>query len=244
MKKITLCGSTRFKKEFEVINRQLSLEGHIVYSVSFFPQADNIPLSEEQKILLDKVHKQKIDNSDGIFVVDVDGYIGESTQSEIDYSVNTGKFVKKLSNFPDLKMLCDNAMIRHLKEQDQCEICEKMFDVEKLQLLNEEDTAMACPECYSQGVIATLEGFAELFPSQYARYMNLMEEGLLPDAIKKAFAANPAFDTAELIAELEKCFTEGRSECDGPHCMGCWKDVVRATIKKLQALDTQLPVQP
>ena len=110
MKKITLCGSTKFKKEFEAINRRLSLEGNVVYSVAFFGHADKVPLTAKQKKLLDEVHKRKIDNSEGIFVLDVDGYIGESTRSEIEYAERTGKFVKYLSSFPDLKMICDATL--------------------------------------------------------------------------------------------------------------------------------------
>lgn len=110
--RITLCGSTKFKKEFEAINRQLSLEGNVVYSVAFFGHADKVPLTAEQKILLDDVHKRKIDNSDGIFVIDVDGYTGESTRSEIDYAEHNGKFIKYLSDFPDLKMIADYAGLK------------------------------------------------------------------------------------------------------------------------------------
>lgn len=111
IKKITLCGSTKFKREFEAINRQLSLEGNVVYSVAFFGHADKVPLTPEQKATLDEVHKRKIDNSDGIFVINVDGYIGESTYSEIEYAAKSGKFIKYLSDFPDLIMLCDCSTI-------------------------------------------------------------------------------------------------------------------------------------
>lgn len=111
MKRITLCGSTRFKREFEAINKQLTLEGNVVYSVSCFGHADKIDFKPEQKELLDRVHKMKIDNSDGIFVLDVDGYIGDSTRSEIEYASTTGKFVKYLSDFPDLKWISDAAMV-------------------------------------------------------------------------------------------------------------------------------------
>lgn len=110
-KRITLCGSTKFKKAFEVINKQLSLEGNVVYTVAFFGHADNIPLTTEQKELLDEVHKLKIDNSDGIFVLDVDNYIGDSTNSEIKHAEMYGKFVKYLSEFPDLMMLVDSETL-------------------------------------------------------------------------------------------------------------------------------------
>lgn len=115
MTKITLCGSTKFKREFEAINKQLSLEGHIVYSVAFFGHADKIPLTTEQKTHLDELHKRKIDNSEGILVIDVDGYIGESTQSEIEYAKSNGKVVKYLSGFPDLKMICDATLFEKAK---------------------------------------------------------------------------------------------------------------------------------
>lgn len=107
--KITLCGSTKFKKAFELLNKQLSLEGNVVYSVALFAHADNEPLTPEQKIKLDEVHKRKIDNSDGVFVIDVDGYIGASTRSEIEYAESTGKFVAYLSSYPDLQMMVDCA---------------------------------------------------------------------------------------------------------------------------------------
>ena len=48
-KKITLCGSTKFKREFEIINKQLSLEGNVVYSVAFFSHADSIKLTDENR---------------------------------------------------------------------------------------------------------------------------------------------------------------------------------------------------
>ena len=110
--KITLCGSTKFKREFEVINKQLTLEGNVVYSVAFFAHFDQVSITPKQKKLLDEVHKRKIDNSDGIFVIDVDDYIGESTRSEITYAERTGKFIKYLSDFPDLKTLVDYETLR------------------------------------------------------------------------------------------------------------------------------------
>jgi hypothetical protein len=112
MKRITLCGSTKFKKEFEAINMQLSLEGNVVYTVAFFAHYDNIELTDEQKGRLDEVHKRKIDNSEVIFVMDVDGYIGDSTRSEIAYAESKGKGVRYLSDYPDLKCIADFASIK------------------------------------------------------------------------------------------------------------------------------------
>lgn len=107
-KKITLCGSTKFKQAFEIINKQLSLEGYVVYSVAFFAHADDVELTSDQKEMLDNVHKQKIENSDAILVINIDGYIGDSTRNEIEYAQSLNKTVKYLSDFPDLQTIVDN----------------------------------------------------------------------------------------------------------------------------------------
>ena len=83
---ITLCGSTRFKDEFLAVQRDLTLQGHIVLSVGLFGHADNEDLTLEEKVRLDNLHKEKINMSDAIFVINKDGYIGESTYSEIDWA--------------------------------------------------------------------------------------------------------------------------------------------------------------
>lgn len=88
---ITLCGSTKFKKLFEQINRHLTLSGYIVLSVGVFGHADKERLSEENKKFLDELHFQKIAMSDCIFVINKDGYIGESTTKEIEYAAKHGK---------------------------------------------------------------------------------------------------------------------------------------------------------
>jgi hypothetical protein len=116
MKRITLCGSTKFKQEYKIINKQLSIEGNVVYSVAFFAHADDIPLSIDQKELLDRVHIKKIDNSDGIFVININGYIGESTRNEINHATNTGKFVKYLTDYPDLLTICEIVTLNNGKQ--------------------------------------------------------------------------------------------------------------------------------
>jgi len=104
MAKITLCGSTQFKDTFLEFNKLLTLAGNVVYSVAFFGHADSVPLTVEEKTLLDDIHKLKIDNSEEIFVLDVNGYIGSSTQSEIDHATKTDKAVRYLSvEYPDYK---------------------------------------------------------------------------------------------------------------------------------------------
>ncbi len=96
---ITLCGSTRFKDKFIEAQKNLTLQGNIVITVGLFGHAgDNEALNDEVKAMLDDIHKRKIDMSDEIFVINVGGYIGKSTRSEIEYAIAHGKEVKYLEN--------------------------------------------------------------------------------------------------------------------------------------------------
>ena len=103
-KVITLCGSTRFKDAFLEAQKRLTLEGNIVISVGLFGHSGDDEVWEgmledtltRTKIMLDDMHKRKIDMADEIFVINVGGYIGESTASEIEYARSTGKTVRYL----------------------------------------------------------------------------------------------------------------------------------------------------
>ena len=103
-KVITLCGSTRFKDEFMETQKRLTLEGNIVISVGLFGHSGDNEVWENMdegtltktKEMLDDMHKRKIDMADEIFVINVGGYIGSSTRSEIDYAIATGKTVHYL----------------------------------------------------------------------------------------------------------------------------------------------------
>ena len=98
-KVITLCGSTKFKDEFLAEQKRLSLEGNIVISVGLFGHAgDDEVWTGDKKAMLDDMHKRKIDMADEIFVINVGGYIGSSTKSEIDYAIAAGKAVHYLEN--------------------------------------------------------------------------------------------------------------------------------------------------
>ena len=94
-KVITLCGSTKFKAEFMKVQKELTLKGYIVISVGCFGHSGDV-ITDEQKIMLDNMHKRKIDMADEIFVINVDGYIGESTKSEIEYAKSHNKKVNYL----------------------------------------------------------------------------------------------------------------------------------------------------
>lgn len=103
-KVITLCGSTRFKDAFMDAQKRLTLEGNIVISVGLFGHAGDGEVWEgmsedtliRTKRMLDDMHKRKIDMADEIFVINVGGYIGSSTRSEIEYAQRTGKNVRYL----------------------------------------------------------------------------------------------------------------------------------------------------
>lgn len=99
---VTLCGSTKFKEEFENVAKDLTLQGHIVLSPCIFHHADEIELTEEQKIQLDNLHKQKIILSDAVFVINKDDYIGSSTFGEIDWAYRLNKQVYYLEGHEDL----------------------------------------------------------------------------------------------------------------------------------------------
>ncbi|WP_010275941.1 hypothetical protein [Paenibacillus senegalensis] len=97
MKVITLCGSTKFKKQFEDANAFLTLQGNIVLSLAFFEQSEGIHITPEQAKLFEEIHFRKIDLSDEIFVIDVGGYIGNSTRKEIEYASERKKMVSYYS---------------------------------------------------------------------------------------------------------------------------------------------------
>ena len=86
-KVVTLCGSTKFKKEFMEVEKKLTLDGYIVISVGLFGHSDDKDIMTDQiKEMQDDMHLSKIDMSDEIFVINVNGYIGDSTKSQIEYA--------------------------------------------------------------------------------------------------------------------------------------------------------------
>ena len=96
-KVVTLCGSTRFKEHYIEVQKRLTLEGCIVISVGLFGHSgDEEVWKFGTKEMLDDMHLRKIDMADEIFVINVGGYLGESTRREIAYAVKTCKKVNYL----------------------------------------------------------------------------------------------------------------------------------------------------
>ncbi len=99
---VCLCGSTRFYGAFQRANYEETMQGRVVLSVGFYPHSqtqahgEEIGCTEEQKRTLDDLHLRKIDLADEILVLNVGGYVGESTAREIVYAEEHGKLVRFL----------------------------------------------------------------------------------------------------------------------------------------------------
>ena len=92
---VCLCGSTRFVDYYNEYRRKFTLEGKIVLGIELVipqteaedPQHNNYAVKQ----MLDELHLCKIDLADEIFVLNINGYIGESTAREIEYAQQQGK---------------------------------------------------------------------------------------------------------------------------------------------------------
>ena len=116
-KVITLCGSTRFKDEFLEAQKRLTLEGNVVISVGLFGHSgDDEVWTEGVKDMLDRQHLAKIDLADEIFVINVGGYIGDSTRREIAYAEFKGKSIIYLEKAPKLCIYDNYAALRELHD--------------------------------------------------------------------------------------------------------------------------------
>ena len=99
---VCLCGSTRFWEKFRDEGLRLTLEGKIVLSIGICaPDSMTFAHSEteegkRQKEMLDALHKKKIDLADEVLILNVGGYIGDSTKSELRHAIKTGKGVRWL----------------------------------------------------------------------------------------------------------------------------------------------------
>ena len=89
IKIITICGSMKYAKEMMKTSLELELKGCAVIQCSY--ENDSHKLEVRDIEMLNKVHRKKIDISDAIYVVNVDGYVGNSTKNEIEYAKNLGK---------------------------------------------------------------------------------------------------------------------------------------------------------
>ncbi len=99
---VCLCGSTRFHGEFQRANYKETMAGRIVLSVGFFHHSSEVAHGEKigctpgQKKMLDQLHLHKIEMADEVLVINVGGYIGESTSREIEWAMSLGKKIRFL----------------------------------------------------------------------------------------------------------------------------------------------------
>ena len=98
MKVITLCGSLKFQKEMMIVAEKMALEGNCILT-PVYSTLDNIERTEEQLIKLKEAHFKRIELSDAILVVNVNNYIGNSTNLEIEYAK---KLEKEIIYYTDL----------------------------------------------------------------------------------------------------------------------------------------------
>jgi hypothetical protein len=94
---VCFCGSTRFANTFMIERWKLEKQGIITLGINilpngYFTDTDHHGAEQEGvKDILDDLHKRKIDISDEVVILNVGGYIGDSTKSELDYTVKIGK---------------------------------------------------------------------------------------------------------------------------------------------------------
>lgn len=93
MKIITVCGSYRFRKEMVEITEKLALQGNCMITPIELSKTNKEAYTEADVKMLEKMHKEKIKISDAILVVNVNDYIGSSTQKEIEYAKSLNKEV-------------------------------------------------------------------------------------------------------------------------------------------------------
>lgn len=100
MKIITVCGSYKYEKEMKEITEYMALQGNCMITPIDLCKPNKEAYTEEQAIMLDKMHKEKIKLADAILVVNVNGYIGNSTKSEIEFAKSLNK---EILYYTDLK---------------------------------------------------------------------------------------------------------------------------------------------
>ena len=119
IKVITICGSMKFSKEMMKISEELELkEGYAVIQCVY--SIDGQKYEGFDAEMLDKIHRKKIDISDAIYVVNIGGYIGDSTKGEIEYAKSIGKEILFLEALDCEKIkVIEREEIRKLRESNK-----------------------------------------------------------------------------------------------------------------------------
>lgn len=98
MKIITVCGSYKYEKEMKEITEYMALQGNCMITPIDLCKPNKEAYTKEQAIMFDKMHKEKIKLADAILVVNVNGYIGKSTKSEIEFAKSLNKEILYYTN--------------------------------------------------------------------------------------------------------------------------------------------------
>ena len=109
MKIITVCGSYRFKNEMNAIAERMTLKGNCMLTPIELTKPNKDAYTQEEAGMIDQMHKEKIKLSDAILVVNVDGYIGTSTASEIEYAKTCKKEILYYTDLIKTDFLLDSA---------------------------------------------------------------------------------------------------------------------------------------
>ncbi len=98
---VCLCGSTRFSEAYQQANLQETLQGRIVLTIGSDMKSDHVLFADrseaelqEIRATLDELHLRKIDLADEVLILNVGGYIGESTRRELNYAEEHGKKIR------------------------------------------------------------------------------------------------------------------------------------------------------
>ncbi|WP_196779648.1 AidA/PixA family protein [Malaciobacter mytili] len=132
-----MCGSTKFKEAFEKANKEETAKGNIVLTVAMFGHLEGLDMDSQMKKTFDEVHFDKILLCDEVLVLNVNGYIGDSTKNEIEFAIKNNKIIRYLevvtltnSNYED--SLYDLGLLSQLNKviQDNQDMIETIDENE------------------------------------------------------------------------------------------------------------------
>jgi hypothetical protein len=145
---VVLCGSTRFRDAYEAAMRTETLAGKIVLTVGLFGHVEGLDMDGPVKAMLDQLHLRKIDRADEALFLNFGGYIGASTQRELDYARLHGKRIRFLEPREDerLTMTAEETNARLIAaDRDLLEACQAVLARTVLA------TRWPCPDCGRRG---------------------------------------------------------------------------------------------
>lgn len=114
---IFLCGSTKFKQQYEDMAFRFTLKGYVVLVPAVYQHADSVVYDKDTKTRIKQLDKVKIDLADSVYVVNPGGYIGSSTLDAIEYANKTGKTIEFLEPPTNLNFI--ETLLAEKKKRNQ-----------------------------------------------------------------------------------------------------------------------------